>query len=110
VWAIIDAEIGNKGVFRSEDAGATWTRINDDANLTQRPWYYHHIFADPKSPETVYVLNTRLWKSTDGGENYESVPTPHGDNHDLWIDPEDPMRMVEAIRRRSKRRRPTWSR
>ncbi len=96
VWAIIDAEIGKKGVFRSEDAGATWKRMNDDANLTQRPWYYHHIFADPKDPDTVYVLNTRLWKSTDGGETYESIPTPHGDDHDLWIDPEDPMRMVEG--------------
>jgi photosystem II stability/assembly factor-like uncharacterized protein len=96
VWAIVDAELGKKGVFRSEDGGATWTRVNDNANLTQRPWYYHHIFADPQDPNTVYVLNTRLWKSTDGGETFRDVPTPHGDNHDLWIDPEDPDRMVEA--------------
>ena len=96
VWAIVDAELGRKGVFRSDDAGATWTRVNDDANLTQRPWYYHHIFADPQDANTVYVLNTRVWKSTDGGETFRSVPTPHGDNHDLWIDPADPDRMVEA--------------
>ena len=96
VWAIIDAELGKKGVFRSDDAGATWTRLNDDANLTQRPWYYHHIFADPQDPNVVYVLNTGLYKSTDGGETYERIATPHGDNHDLWIDPQDPNRMVEG--------------
>ena len=96
VWAIIDAEIGRKGVFRSDDAGASWQRLNEDADLTQRPWYYHHIVADPKDPDTVYVLNVRFWKSTDGGSTFEQIRTPHGDNHDLWIDPEDPLRMVEA--------------
>ncbi|MBI3983336.1 MAG: glycosyl hydrolase, partial [Gemmatimonadetes bacterium] len=96
VWTIIDAELGTKGVFRSEDGGATWTRVNDDANLTQRPWYYHHIFADPKDANTVYVLNTGLWKSTDGGRTFSRIEVPHGDNHDLWIDPANPLRMVEA--------------
>ncbi|MDH5589675.1 MAG: glycosyl hydrolase, partial [Gemmatimonadota bacterium] len=96
VWAIIDAELGKKGVFRSDDGGATWERINEDADLTQRPWYYHHIFADPQDANTVYVLNVRFWKSTDGGTTFEQVAIPHGDNHDLWIDPSDPLRMVEA--------------
>ncbi len=96
VWAIIDAELGSKGVFRSDDGGATWTRVNEDADLTQRPWYYHHIFADPKDPNTVYVLNVRFWKSTDGGETFEQMEVPHGDNHDLWIDPKNPMRMAEG--------------
>ena len=96
VWAIIDADIGRKGVFRSDDAGASWTRLNDDADLTQRPWYYHHIIAHPTDPDTVYVLNVRFWRSTDGGVSFESMRTPHGDNHDLWIDPKDPMRMAEA--------------
>ncbi|HEX9582394.1 MAG TPA: glycosyl hydrolase, partial [Gemmatimonadales bacterium] len=94
VWAIIDAELGKKGVFRSDDAGATWTRTNEDANLTQRPWYYHHIVADPKDRNTVYVLNVRFWKSTDGGTTFRGVTAPHGDNHDLWIDRDDPRRMV----------------
>jgi photosystem II stability/assembly factor-like uncharacterized protein len=96
VWAIIDAELGKKGVFRSEDGGATWKRVNDDANLTQRPWYYHHIFADPKDANTVYVLNVQFWKSTDGGETFKRMSVPHGDNHDLWIDAQNPMRMVEG--------------
>jgi photosystem II stability/assembly factor-like uncharacterized protein len=96
VWAIIDAEMGKKGVFRSDDAGASWTRLADNANLTQRPWYYHHIIAHPKDPETVYVLNVDMWKSTDGGKTYVEMNPPHGDNHDLWIDPQDPDRMVEG--------------
>ena len=96
VWAIIDAELGKKGVFRSDDAGATWTRTNEDANLTQRPWYYHHIQADPQDANTVYVLNVRFWKSTDGGVTFEQIAGPHPDHHDLWIDPDDPMRMVNG--------------
>lgn len=96
VWAIIDAELGKKGVFRSDDGGATWTRTNEDADLTQRPWYYHHIIADPKDENTVYVLNVRFWKSTDGGVTFSQIAVPHPDNHDLWIDPEDPDRMIGA--------------
>ncbi len=96
VWAIIDAETGKKGLFRTDDAGATWQRITDNANLTQRPWYYHHIFADPKDPDTVYVLNIQMWKSSDGGKSFAQVRPPHGDHHDLWIDPADPQRMIEA--------------
>lgn len=96
VWAIIDAEPGKKGLFRSDDGGQNWRRVTDNANLTQRPWYYHHIFADPKDPETLWVLNVNLWKSTDGGEKFQQVAVPHGDNHDLWIDPADPLRMIEG--------------
>ncbi len=96
VWAIIDAELGKKGVFRSDDGGATWTRTNEDADLTQRPWYYHHIFADPQDANTVYVLNVNFWKSTDGGATFQEMDVPHGDNHDLWIDPDNPLRMAEG--------------
>lgn len=96
VWAIIDAALGEKGLFRSDDAGETWTRVNDDADLLQRPWYYHHIFADPMDENTVWVLNVRLWKSTDAGETFAAVTTPHPDHHDLWIDPADPDRMAHG--------------
>jgi photosystem II stability/assembly factor-like uncharacterized protein len=96
VWIIIDADIGKKGVYRSEDAGATWTHLTDNADLTQRPWYYHHIFAHPTDPDTIYVLNVQMWKSTDGGKTYSRMRPPHGDNHDLWIDPADPNRMVQG--------------
>src|SRR5208282_5195807 len=68
VWAIIDAELGKKGVYRSDDGGQTWQRLTDSADLTMRPWYYHHIFADPKDADTIWVLNVEFWRSSDGGK------------------------------------------
>ncbi|MGM1054594.1 MAG: WD40/YVTN/BNR-like repeat-containing protein [Bacteroidota bacterium] len=95
VWAIIEANEG--GVFRSDDAGLTWERTNEDRKLRQRAFYYTRIYADPQDKETVYVLNVGFWKSTDGGVEFDTeIKVPHGDNHDLWIDPNDPMRMAEA--------------
>ncbi|MEM9532123.1 MAG: glycosyl hydrolase [Pseudomonadota bacterium] len=94
VYAIIEAEEG--GVFRSRDAGKTWARVNKERKLRQRAWYYTRINADPGNEDTVYVLNVRFHRSRDGGKTFEQVPTPHGDNHDLWIDPADPARMVQA--------------
>jgi photosystem II stability/assembly factor-like uncharacterized protein len=94
VYAVIEAEDG--GVFRSDDSGATWERTNDDRKLRQRAWYYTHVTADPKEPDTVYVLNVQLFRSKDGGKTFETIRVPHGDNHDLWIAPEDPLRMVEG--------------
>jgi photosystem II stability/assembly factor-like uncharacterized protein len=94
VWAQVEAEDG--GLFRSDDGGVTWRLMTDDRNLRQRAWYYSHIFADPQDPETVYALNVGMWKSTDGGKTFAAVATPHGDNHDLWIDPRNPRRMIEG--------------
>jgi photosystem II stability/assembly factor-like uncharacterized protein len=94
VWAIIEADSG--GVYRSDDAGRTWEYLNDDRNLRQRAWYYSKLYADPKDTNTVYVLNVAFHKSTDGGRTYRTMATPHSDNHDLWIAPDDPNRMVEA--------------
>jgi photosystem II stability/assembly factor-like uncharacterized protein len=94
VYAIVEAEDG--GVYRSEDFGESWTRGSEDRNLRQRAWYYDHIYADPKDPETVWVLNVDAWRSSDGGKTFEQMSIPHGDHHDLWIDPSDPLRMVEG--------------
>ena len=95
VWAIVEAHEG--GVFRSDDGGATWTRINQERKLRQRAFYYSRIFADPRDTATVYVLNVDFWKSTDGGKTFpKQLRVPHGDNHDLWIAPNDPRRMIEA--------------
>ena len=94
VWAIIEAE--KRGLFRSDDGGETWEHVNDDGNLLQRPWYYGHVYADPQDANTCYVLNLNMWKSTDGGKSFVRVTTPHGDNHELWIDPRNPKRMIEG--------------
>ena len=95
VWAIIEAE-PDGGVYRSDDAGATWTRANSENNLRQRAWYYTHVQADPADPNTVYALNTSLYRSVDAGTTFTPIPVPHGDVHDLWIHPDDPDRMVVA--------------
>ncbi len=93
-YAIIESKTG--GVFMSEDAGKTWSKINADNNLRQRAWYFSKIFCDPKNENIVYVLNVQFWKSIDGGKTFASVNTPHGDHHNLWIDPNDGNRMIMA--------------
>ncbi len=94
VWALIEAEGG--GLFRSEDGGATWEKMSDGSDQRQRPWYYTHIIADPTEPDTLWVPNVQLWKSTDSGRSFQQIPTPHGDDHDIWIDPHNSMRMIEG--------------
>lgn len=94
VYAIIEAE--NGGVFRSRDGGKTWSKTTDDRNLRQRAWYYSRIYADPADEESVYVLNVQFHYSKDGGKSFSKIVVPHGDNHDLWIDPDDPLRMIQA--------------
>ena len=95
VWAIIENDSG--GVYRSDDGGATWEWLNRDRSLRQRAWYYSKLYADPKDTNVVYGLNVSFFKSTDGGKTFRTqISVPHGDNHDMWIAPNDPMRMVEA--------------
>ncbi len=92
LWAIVEANDG--GVFRSDDAGATWKKTNEERNLRQRAFYYSRLTADPFDRETVYALNVDFFKSTDGGVTFKSMETKHGDHHDLWIDPNNPQRMI----------------
>ena len=95
VWVIIEAEPAG-GVYRTDDAGKTWKRVNKENKLRQRAWYYMHIVADPQDANTVYAMNTRLYRSVDGGKTYEVIEVPHGDVHDLWINPHRPEIMVVA--------------
>jgi len=94
IYAQIEAKEG--GLYRSEDAGDHWTRVNDDDRYRQRAWYFTHVFADPKSVDMLYMLNTGLFRSTDGGKTFSLLPAPHGDHHGLWIDPKDPNRIINS--------------
>ena len=94
VWAVIEAEKG--GIYRSDDGGDSWHLMTDDHRFRQRAWYYSHIFADPKSAETVYILNTGAYRSNDGGKTFSQLRAPHGDNHGLWIDPTNPKRLING--------------
>jgi photosystem II stability/assembly factor-like uncharacterized protein len=94
VYASIEATDG--GLYRSDDAGATWTRVNADERFRQRAWYFSHIFTDPKQVDTIYALNTGMFRSIDGGKTFDLLPAPHGDHHGLWIDPTDPRRMING--------------
>ncbi len=97
VYVILEAleEIG--GFYRSDDGGEAWQQMTDDHRLRHRPWYYTHVTADTKNADTVYVLNVGMYKSTDGGKSWNPMGgIPHGDHHGLWIDPENPKRMINA--------------
>jgi len=94
VWALIEAEEG--GLYRSDDAGTTWKKINENRALRQRAWYYTRIYADTQNKDKLYVMNVSYGVSTDGGNTFVLKNAPHGDHHDLWIDPNDNNRMVIA--------------
>jgi photosystem II stability/assembly factor-like uncharacterized protein len=96
VWAQVTAEKGKGGLYRTDDAGETWTLINEDRNLQGRGWYYAHVTADPNDENTVWALNAGFFKSIDGGKSFTRVRVPHGDNHDLWINPDDSKIMIQS--------------
>ena len=94
VWTIVEATDGV--LLRSDDNGDTWDRVNDSSIVRQRPFYHQHIFAHPTDPDTMWTLPVQAWRSDDGGRTFRMMTTPHSDNHDLWIDPQDPRRMIEG--------------
>ena len=96
VYALIEAHNPDGGLYRSDDGGETWDSVNPSHSLWQRPWYYMHIFADPRDEYVVYIMDVETYKSTDGGHLFDRVRVPHGDNHGLWIDPKDTQRMIAA--------------
>ena len=93
VWALVENEKG--GLFRSDDAGASWKLINDERKIRQRAFYYTHVFADPRDSNVVYMQNTSLFRSKDGGKTTTVIDNgTHGDFHDMWIDPDDAKHLV----------------
>src|SRR5437899_3151333 len=96
LWASVEAPDSAGGIFRSDDAGKTWERVNAEQKFMIRPWYFPFVTADPADENTMYVLNLGTWRSVDGGRTFTRVRVPHGDCHVLWIDPRDPRRMIEG--------------
>ncbi|MEO7564253.1 MAG: glycosyl hydrolase, partial [Sphingomicrobium sp.] len=95
VYALVEAKDG--GMFVTDDGGATWRRTSDSRDIRQRAFYYTRLQADPKVKDRVYVLNVNFLRSDDGGKTFPTkIKVPHGDNHDLWIAPNDNQRMIEA--------------
>ncbi len=96
VWVLVEHE-PEGGVYRSDDGGRSFERVNDERKLRQRAFYYTRIYADPEDEDVVYALNTGLYRSDDGGVTFpRQIRVPHGDNHDLWIAPGDPRRMINS--------------
>lgn len=95
VWTLVE-HTTEGGLYRSDDHGDTWEKVSDNQNLVSRAWYYIHLTADPGDADTVWVNNLDFYKSIDGGKTFEEYATPHGDNHDLWIDPANPKRMIQG--------------
>ncbi|MDP9348813.1 MAG: hypothetical protein M3P24_06690, partial [Gemmatimonadota bacterium] len=95
VYALIEAAPGG-GLYRSDDAGETWTLVSTERGLITRPFYYTNITAHPTNPDELYVGTEGFYRSTDGGRTWKTLPTPHGDNHDLWINPRHPEIWVQS--------------
>ncbi|MCP4898224.1 MAG: glycosyl hydrolase [bacterium] len=94
VWALIEHDEG--GIYRSDNGGESFRRINQNRELRQRAWYYTHLEADPQDANTLYMLGVAFWRSVDGGKSFRPIRTPHGDNHAMWINPNDPQNMIEG--------------
>ncbi len=96
VYASIEAPDSAGGIFRSDDAGETWDRMNTDPRFWVRSWYYSQVTADPLNENTLYVMNLTVYRSIDGGKSFAPVRVPHGDTHAMWIDPKDSKRMINS--------------
>ena len=96
IYALVEAPEPKEGLYRSDDRGQTFRQVSSEGGLMRRPFYYTNVDADPTDADVVYVNNEGFFKSTDGGETFERIPTPHGDNHDMWINPDNPKLMVQS--------------
>ena len=96
VYALIEAPAGEGGVYRSDDRGATWRLMSTQASLLDRPFYYTNLDADPTNADRLFVNSTSFFGSPDGGKNWQRRSVPHGDNHDMWINPKNPKIWIQS--------------
>jgi photosystem II stability/assembly factor-like uncharacterized protein len=96
VYALVEAIDEEEGLYRSSDRGETWELVSTEPGIMNRPFYYTNVDADPTDASTVYVNNERFYKSTDGGKSWNRLSTPHGDNHDMWINPDNPELFIQS--------------
>lgn len=96
VYALVETTDPDEGLYRSDDAGETWRMVSNQSGLMNRPFYYTNVDADPTNADKVFVNNEGFYVSLDGGSTFERRSTPHGDNHDIWINPDDPDIMVQS--------------
>jgi photosystem II stability/assembly factor-like uncharacterized protein len=111
VFAMIQGAKDKGGLYRSDDWGDKWTHVSADHSIRERAWYYSWVFPDTKNADILYLPNVEFHKSSDGGKTFHAMPVPHGDNHALWIDPDDANRMIPGNDGGDDhvQRRPTWS-
>ncbi|HWP99808.1 MAG TPA: hypothetical protein VNK92_05010, partial [Vicinamibacterales bacterium] len=96
VYVLAEAPGEERGLYRSDDGGATFRQVNNDFDLLRRPFYYTYVDVDPKNENVVYVNNEDFWRSEDGGRTFRAIRTPHGDNHGMWINPDDPRIFIQS--------------
>jgi photosystem II stability/assembly factor-like uncharacterized protein len=96
VYAIVESEPEKGGLYRSDNAGKSWELIDSHRVLHTRAWYYNHITADPVDEDTVWIMNVPLMKSIDGGNSWKKIDGPHGDHHDLWINPDNNRNIING--------------
>jgi hypothetical protein len=96
VYALVEAPGEERGLYRSEDQGASFQLMSNQGGLTTRPFYYTNVSVDPVNPDRVYVMATGYYRSEDGGKNFQRISSPHGDNHDIWINPDNPDLLVQS--------------
>ena len=96
VYALVETTDPDEGLYRSDDFGETWELVSNERGIMNRPFYYTGVVADPTDADHVYINNEGYYESVDGGINFERRPTPHGDNHDTWINPDNPLIQVQS--------------
>ena len=90
VYAMVEAPGPEGGLYKSEDSGASWKLVNNSAGIRARPFYFHYVDVNPKNENDLWVGAVQQYRSTDGGKSFQTISTPHADNHGIWFNPDNP--------------------